>query len=500
MKFLGNYINGEFVTERKGAAIHNINPYNLAQPHFEWFENPARVDEAIEGAKKAFYLWRETSREHKLQLFKKLEKSFQNKKDLFTQAIVQETGKALWEAKIEAGALGTKLKITTQDVLQLIQQLESTGRIEGKSEFKLKPRGVCGVIGPFNFPLHLSNGHILPALLMGNTIVYKPSEQAPQCASLYVECFHEAGFPKGVIQLVHGAKASGIKIIENKDIDAIFFTGSYPVGYQITKDLLQQRKDLSTLAALEMGGKNAAVIHPSADLKNALSEVITSAFATTGQRCSSTSRLFVHQSIYQEVRKHLIKAISKIPYGDPNKESTFFGPLIHPDAVDTYFKKLELAKKEGFQSTIDSKRENDCVVTPSLYESHDPKVHLQSTAFQEEFFGPNLLMMSYEDKESLVEQHEATPYGLVASIFSEDKDFYDYCDQNFQVGLLNWNRGTVGANSMLPFGGLKRSGNNWPAGLFSFLYCSHPRSYLYEENKFESSRVPAPLQKVMEDL
>lgn len=494
--FEGAYIGASFIkSSQANSPRTNRNPYNLKDILCEWSSDLSWPIQALEFAEKAKSPWASTPLLERADRLKRVSEIFRARALEFETLIIREAGKAQWEAKQEAAALVTKVDITLSTVPKLLDALSEQGRIPGEAELIWKPRGICAVIGPFNFPVHLANGHIIPALLTGNVVIFKPSEETPLVGQLYARCFKEAGFPPGVFQLIQGGAEMAEPLVRDPRVSGIFFTGSYAVGLHIQKTLLETRSDLSTLAALEMGGKNATVVHHDADVKKTVSEVIMSAYATAGQRCSSTSRLIVHESIASKIENELIQLIPQISFGDPSDAKTFMGPMIHEKAVKQYLNAL--SKEMTAEKMIESKKtsEHSCLVSPSLYKLH-PQKFKECSLWQEEVFGPNLVLTIYKDKDDLYELHESVPYGLVTSVFTADRDFFEWASASFSVGLMNLNRGTIGASSKLPFGGTKKSGNNWPAGLFSFLYCVQPQSQLLESPHYQESKCPEPLRRL----
>ncbi|PIR22383.1 MAG: hypothetical protein COV44_08215 [Deltaproteobacteria bacterium CG11_big_fil_rev_8_21_14_0_20_45_16] len=491
------YLDGQFRSLLKGREWTDLQPYRLNEPLCRWFEDISLVQEAVSTAHDEFASFSSLARSQRVELLKKLKLSFEKHETEFENLIVLESGKARWESRQEAKALSNKIQITLDTLLPLVEQIEATGRT-GKQEMKLLARGVCAVIGPFNFPLHLANGHIIPALLAGNTVIFKTSEHSPLCAGLYARCFQEAGFPVGAFQMLPGGAESGQCLVENTLVKGVFFTGSYQNGRRITERLLKTRSDLATLAALELGGKNACIIFEDADFDRAIGESVLSAFATAGQRCSCASRLFIQESLLDKFRDAFLMATNKIRIGDPSDDKTFMGCMISPEAADHFISKCQTATSQGFVVHQMSQRldKNNCLVLPSVFESSKPDDDVQKPLLQEELFGPNTILIPFEDQEHLVELHEASPYGLASAVFSRDENKFNFLDQHLSVGLLNWNRTTVGASSALPFGGTKKSGNNWPAGLFSYFYCSYPRSYLKESEAFSTADLPSPLQNI----
>lgn len=495
--FKGAYLGDEFVYSRKGTSWRQINPFNLEEI-FEWHDQSEVVDAAIENAEAAFIKWSRLSQDQRNQYLIRLQNSFQKREAQFEELIILEAGRTRWEARQEAQALSKKIQISIETMLPLIKQMEEKNSSSGQ-RLSFKARGLCAVLGPFNFPVHLANGHIIPALLAGNVVLFKPSEYGVACANLYAEAIQEAGFPSGVFQLLPGDGQLGKQLVENKKIDAVFFTGSYENGRKITESLFKSRNHLSTMAALEMGGKNALIVHEDADFDLAVSSALFSSFASAGQRCTCSSRLFVHNKLLEKFTNIFIEKTKKLNWGDPQDELTFMGPLIHEKAVHNYLESLQKAKADGLEVLLESTRpiEKSCLVTPAIYKSSQPQEDVFKYGLQEEFFGPQTTIIPFQDQEDLRVLHEASSYGLATSVFSASQGFFDFCDQSFDVGLLNWNEPTVGASSSLPFGGSKKSGNNWPAGLFSYFYCTSPRSSLLGESKFDRSHFPKSLQEVL---
>lgn len=471
-----------------------------SQTILEWREDTALVSDAVEASERAFASWSQTSLKDRIDLLSGFKAAFEKRVNQFEEAIVIETGKARWEARIEAQALIKKLELSLQTMLPLIQAIEKSCFIEGQQELSFEARGVCAVLGPFNFPMHLANGHIVPALLAGNTVIFKPSEFAPACASLYSQAVDEVGLPPGVFQMLPGGPKTGQKLVENSAVKGVFFTGSYKVGQIITESLLKTRNDLSTLSALEMGGKNALIVDKSADLQQSLGDSILSAFVTAGQRCSCTSRIFVPESKINEFENQFVAQAKRLAIGDPQLEETFMGPLIHQEAAATFLQNMKRVKDEGLIPILESKiiKEGSALLSPAVYRASDPERQVNKFGLQQEFFGPQVCLIPYTDREELLAWHEACPYGLVSSVYANKRELFDWYQKRLKVGLLNFNKPTVGASSSLPFGGLKKSGNNWPTAIFAYFYCSTPQGRLLGPVGFDKNRLPKPLQQTWE--
>ncbi|MBA2405143.1 MAG: aldehyde dehydrogenase family protein, partial [Bdellovibrionales bacterium] len=251
------------------------------------------IDQVIESSQKGFETWRKFTFEQRVSHLKKYQEIVRARKDEIAMALALEVGKPLWEAKTEAAALDSKVTITITDSLERIKQQtikDVMPKIDGHVVYK--PLGPCFVIGPFNFPCHLANGQILSALLAGNSIIFKPSEKTIYSAQLMIECFHQAGFPEGVINFINGTGHTAGKITSDKRIRGVFFTGSRGVGLRILENTY---KDMGKLVALELGGKNSTIIHHDTNMSHALPELLRACFLTSGQRCTSTSMILVHR-------------------------------------------------------------------------------------------------------------------------------------------------------------------------------------------------------------
>lgn len=490
-------LENSWVRPETGNSWNRQNPFDLSQNICSWNEDTALVERAVETGHKAFELWKQSSLPQRASLLEKLASHLEKMAPDIEDRIVFETGKARWEARAESKALASKIRLSLEKALPLFQSLEEACSIEGKQELRFLPRGLCAVLGPFNFPLHLANGHIAPALLAGNTVIFKASEYSAACATLYAEAFLDAGFPSGVFQMIPGGADTGRALVENQKVKAVFFTGSFENGKRITKSLLDHRKDLSTLAALELGGKNACIIFEDSDYEKALSESLLSAYATAGQRCSCASRIFVQKSLLDKFQRDFLSNAKDLAFGNPDSEETFAGSMIHPQAVEQFLKGFQNSTQEGFELLLEAKQtdSNSCLVSPGLLRSHEPEKDVFKENLQKELFGPSTTLIPFEDVEQVVGLHEAAEYGLVSSVFTKDRELFEKVSQSIEVGLLNWNRATVGASSSLPFGGMKKSGNNWPAGIFSYYYCVYPRAYLLDDSAFDFNSLPKNLQR-----
>jgi succinylglutamic semialdehyde dehydrogenase len=435
------------------------------------------VDDATRAAREAFETWRKTKPSERAEYLRKYRDALKAMEARLAEVIAREVGKPLWEAKQEVATMINKVDVTLGDGLKSVSDYEIPGILENTlGACRFKPHGVFVVIGPFNFPGHLANGHIVPALATGNTVIFKPSEKSPGVGQLMAEAFHQAGFPPGVFNMIQGEREVGRRLVVSESVDGVLFTGSYEVGLKIKQDTLQQSWKL---LALEMGGKNSALVLEDADLDWAIYETLSGAFITCGQRCSSTSRIMVHSSLFDSFVQKFHEKAKAFSIGHP-LDNPFMGPLIDDAAVEKYQRFLGIASREGCDIVMRGKQlETDYkghYVTPSIciVRNNSLSSVKKSVYQQTEIFGPNVAIYSIDSPEEATALANATQYGLVFSVFTKNKSAYEKVAEDLRAGLINWNRSTVGASSRLPFGGLKRSGNHFPTAVSAASYCMYP--------------------------
>lgn len=438
------------------------------------------VDNVIHSAQRGFDFWRKLNNEERIGYLKSYQTQLQNKKDEIARAIALEAGKPLWEAYTEATSVIGKVDVTINESLPRVEKKvyeEIAPQTKGALYFK--PLGPSVIIGPFNFPCHLANGQILSALIAGNSIIFKPSEKTSYCGQLMIECFHEAGFPKGVINLIQGDGEAARRLLKDRAIKAVFFTGSKEVGLKVLQTTYQ---DLSKLVSLELGGKNPAIVHKDAQFDFALQELLKGCFLTTGQRCTSTSLVYVHASLVDVFIEKFHQLAKKIIVDHPIDavKEPFMGPLIDQRSTDEYLLYMGMAKREGLTEVMRGKaleRETPGhYVSPSIHfsNSFNPDSHFLSS----EIFGPNCTIIPYTEIEEAIELANSTEYGLAASVFTKDPEIFELCARDIDTGLINLNRSTVGASAKLPFGGVKNSGNYRPAAVATIDACVYQLSSL----------------------
>lgn len=487
---LGDFIHGQFIAATKpDGQIKDISPADLNDHIMTASFSHAHIDKACDAAHKAFLPWARLSIDERKAYLLKLREQFELHKEEMGRTIARDTGKPLWESLQEAGNLANKIDITIQHSIKQIQEDHLPNALPGvEGVVRYKPRGVMAVLGPFNFPAHLPNGHIIPSLLMGNTIVFKPSEQTPKTAELYAQCFQKAGLPAGVFNMVQGDGESGRKLVIHEQVDGILFTGSYEVGLRIKQETLTH---YWKILALEMGGKNATIVWDDASMEKAVYETVVGAFMSTGQRCACTSRIFVHEKIADEFTEKFYQAAKKLSIGHWS-ENPFMGPLINESAVEKYLRFQEIAKRENCENQMRGKvlegmKYKGYYVTPSI--NLVSKFDANSVYQKSEIFGPNVAVYRVNDFDETLKMVNSSGFGLVAALFTQNKALYEKAILECKVGLLNWNRTTNGASSKLPFGGMGKSGNDRPSGNFAIQYCSVPIASLEDPTEFDSSKV-----------
>lgn len=472
----GDYFNGQFshsegldskAISASDESISKTCPANTDHHLWDALVDYSHINKTIESAQKGFEIWRKTPLADRMNFLKMFQKVAEERKDEIGRAIALETGKPLWESMTEAGAVVAKVNVTLADSLERVKDQtisEVLPKIDG--HIIKKPIGPCLVIGPFNFPCHLANGQILSALLTGNSVIFKPSEKTMYSAQLLAECFHQAGFPNGVINLINGTGKTTQEVLKHPSVKGIFFTGSMAVGKKILESV---GTDLTKLVALELGGKNATILHKDTDIDHAMPELIRSCYLSSGQRCTSTSIIAVHRSIEQEFIARFKEVTERIIIDHPTDFETkpFMGPLIDQGAKDLYEKYLQLARENGAEEIHVPKelktRFPGHYVSPTIHYLKEAKKENPFT--QEEVFGPNCFFTPFDEIEEAIEIANISDYGLASSIFTQDKGAYQLCLRDIRSGLINLNRSTVGASSRLPFGGLGNSGNYRPAAV-----------------------------------
>ncbi|MCG3175013.1 MAG: N-succinylglutamate 5-semialdehyde dehydrogenase [Myxococcota bacterium] len=471
MELRGNYINGSFGgAETADLLLEREDPAVLDAPPALIPEIRADTDRAVEAARASFRAWARRPLEARIAAVRSLCAAMKKRQEDMAQAISLDMGKPLWEARQEVSTAVAKGAVSIDEGLSHTRNFQPRG-LDGECLFR--PHGVALVLGPFNFPVHLPNGHILPALLAGNTIVFKPSESAPRSAQVYAECCHEAGLPPGVFNLVQGSGTTGEALVRHPGVDAVMFTGSYQVGRAIQLALIDRP---GCIAALEMGGKNAVIVMDDADLRLAAAEIFTGAFLTSGQRCSGTSRVIVMEPVRSRLVNGLRNMIESVRIGSPLDETVFMGPLATRRGYENFIARRHMAANEGAiplcEGGVMTAAADGYYVRPSMHMVMERNP--ESLYQREELFGPDIAIHGVTSLDEAIQIANDSDYGLALSVFTKRRDVFQEVQISGRAGVINWNRSTVGASARLPFGGVGKSGNHRPAALFASQYCAWP--------------------------
>ncbi len=459
------YVHGEWISGY-GKEFSSIDPYNGDVLWTAPGASASDVSRAVKSAKMALRTWSSLPFEKRAEFLLSYKKQLDKRSETLALAIAQETGKPLWESKTEVAAMKGKIDLSIQsyEIRTPATETEQSGFVAATRH---RPHGVLAVIGPFNFPGHLPNGHIVPALLAGNTVVFKPSEQTPRVAELMTQCFIEADLPTGVLNLIPGDALVGKTLATHQEINGLLFTGSYAVGQKL---LEQFAKTPEKILALEMGGNNPLIVSEVSDLKAAAYCAIQSAFLTSGQRCTCARRLIAHQA--DDFIETLIDMTEKIRVGHyADTPEPFMGPVISQSAAVKGVMKQASLELNGGKPLVELQhlKEGTGQITPGLIDVTDVK-----NRPDEETFAPLLQVIRVNDfQEALIEANN-TNFGLSAALLSDNPKKYERFYREIKAGIVNWNRPTTGASSAAPFGGIGRSGNHRPSAFYAADYASYP--------------------------
>ncbi len=470
----GRWLEGEgFAVSGTASGFHrSFESTSPCQRQVVWRGTAAsleQVDVAVRAARQTWPVWQRTRLEDRIACVKAFQAIVQNQAGELALLIARETGKTLWEAKSEAATVAGKVDLS----ISALQTRRDTQGDFGGSErviTRFKSHGVLAVLGPFNFPAHLPNGHIVPAVLAGNTVVFKPSELTPAVGQWMAAAWEKAGIPPGVINLVHGGRETGAALIQHSQIDGLLFTGSSNAGKFFHQQFAAQPQKI---LALEMGGNNPLVVSHITDTEAAVYQILLSAYITSGQRCTCARRLIV---VEDENTSKLLEQITQraaaltVGMWDQQPEP-FMGSLISPQAgrhVFEFWSQLQAAGGRPLLSpqTIDGYA---ALVTPGLIE-----MTAENAVPDEECFGPVLQVYRVASLAEAIELANRTKYGLSAGLLTQRLSDWDEFIATIRAGVVNLNRQTTGASGKLAFGGCGLSGNHRPSGYYAADYCSFP--------------------------
>lgn len=426
------------------------------------------VDAAFKTARQALPKWSLLPLETRIDYLEAFGKVLSAHKDIFAKAISQETGKPLWDAAGEVTAMINKIGISIE-AYKIRCPERSKQQPQGMSISRHKPHGVLAVFGPYNFPGHLPNGHIIPALLAGNTIVFKPSELTPYVGELLANYWHQSGLPSGVFNLVQGGKETGKCIASHSEMDGLLFTGSWQTGSRIAE---QFAKVPQKILALEMGGNNPLVVSNVSNINTAAFLAIQSAFLSSGQRCTCARRLIILNKYSNALLESLIGMTKSIVVGAYNDiPEPFMGPVISLSAAERLIEQQQELMRLGGRPLLAMSQlpRGPSYLTPGIIDMTDA-----AERPDEEIFGPLLQIIRVKNLNEAIEEANATAYGLTAGIFTDKEEEYREFYTRVKAGVINWNVQLTGASSAAPFGGIGRSGNHRPSAFYAADYCAYP--------------------------
>lgn len=468
MQALGNFIAGQFVPPT-GKALVSRNPAADGAVVLETAYTVEAVAEAANAAAAAQPAWLARSPASRWELLQRFKQAIAAGADAIADAIVLETGKIRSEAKAEIATLLNRFDL----VRQVMANDQKGGQVAPGETLRYAPLGVVGIIGPFNFPLHLCHAHVIPALAAGNTVVVKPSDITPLCGQRYAEAAAAAGLPPGVINVVAGTGEVGAAMVRAPQLRGLCFTGSWAVGKQILAAAVD-RPEL--LIALEMGGKNMCVVLDDCAMRQAVHEVVVGGYISAGQRCTATDRVLVHRKIADRFIAALADCVRSLQFGSPEDPQVFAGPLATMAAAEKVDARLAIAKRGGAEPIVSGRAlPGGAYRTASLHRLPDG-VHDVPGYTDVELFGPDLCVEVIEDDDQAIAILGASPFGFVNSVFTQSR--FEPFFARTRSGMLNRNRSTNFASPKLPFGGVGTSGNYRPAGAWAHRNVTYPVAVL----------------------
>ena len=423
----------------------------------------------VAAARAAWPEWAAHSLAYRIETLRRFANFVRKHADAFAETIARETGKPLWEAKTEVGAVVNKVEISINSYADRTPQKKLEAALGSKVAIRHKPHGVLAVLGPFNFPAHLPNGHIVPALIAGNTVVFKPSEKTPASGAFLIDCYREAGVPEGAIRLLIGGPEEGKALASQPGIDGLLFTGSVRAGASLHKQFADTP---NKILALELGGNNPIVAWNVKDLDAAAAIITQSAFLSAGQRCTAARRLIVEEGKEGPLIEKITKLMDRMIVGEPLADpQPFMGPVIDNASADHLQEQWVALMMKGARPIRRLERPDSekPFLTPALIDVTDAKDRPD-----EEMFGPVLQIIRVKDFDAAIDEANNTRYGLAASLLGGSPKDYDKFWANVRAGVINWNTPTNGAPSTAPFGGVGMSGNHRPSAYYAADYCAYP--------------------------
>lgn len=435
------------------------------------------VSQAVSAARSAFPQWAATDLQERITLLQGFAANLATDAVRLSQVIAQETGKPEWEAKTEVQAMINKVTISIQSYHERTGE-KVTAMADGQAVLRHRPHGVLAIFGPYNFPGHLPNGHIVPALLAGNCVIFKPSELTPWTAQLTAEIWQRSGLPAGVLNLIQGAKETGMALSNHPGIDGLLFTGSANTGYQLHRQLAGQPEKI---LALEMGGNNALIVDNFEHLDAAVNLAVQSAFISAGQRCTCARRLLVRTGAAGDAFiSRLVAVAGDLLVGKWDAQPPpFMGPVISNQAAENLLAVQEHLCSLGATPLLKLTRlqPDSALLSPGIID-----VSGIDGLPDEEYFGPLLTLIRYDNFSQAIDIANNTRFGLATGLVSAQREDYERLLLAARAGIVNWNKPLTGASSNAPFGGIGASGNHRASAYYAADYCAWPMASLESEN------------------
>jgi len=471
-----HYIAGQW-QPGQGELLQSLDPVAQSVLWQGQSATAAQVNAAVAAARDAFSQWAACSLDGRIAVLERFAACLKARADEVARTIGEETGKPLWEAATEVNSMVGKVAISIQSYRE--RTGEKSGPLgDATAVLRHKPHGVVAVFGPYNFPGHLPNGHIVPALLAGNCVLFKPSELTPKVAELTVQCWIEAGLPAGVLSLLQGGRETGIALAGHPGIDGLFFTGSSRTGNLLHAQFAGRPEKI---LALEMGGNNPLIVDQVADVDAAVYAIIQSAFISAGQRCTCARRLLVPQGAWGDaLLARLVQVAGQLRVGRFDEQpAPFMGAVISLQAAAQLMQAQQQLLAAGATDLLamTQPQAGAALLTPGILDV--TAVHERA---DEEFFGPLLQVIRYDHFESAIAEANATVYGLAAGLLSDSRARFEQFWLHSRAGIVNWNKQLTGAASTAPFGGIGASGNHRASAYYAADYCAYPVAGLESES------------------
>lgn len=483
------FIGGHWV-QGHGEKFHSIDPATGIDVWEGASADGKDVESAIVAARKALPQWAARPLAERIAIIEAFKNELETNKDELATTISQEMGKPLWDSKTEVAAMIGKVAISIRAYEERTGRKESAMPDGTTSLLFHKPHGVVAVFGPYNFPGHLPNGHIVPALIAGNTVIFKPSEITPRVAELTIHLWEKAGIPAGVLNLVQGEKQTGIALANHPHLDGLFFTGSSATGVMLHKQFAGHPQKI---LALEMGGNNPLIYWDSADVDAAVFLTIQSAFLSSGQRCTCARRLIVKDDGSADAfLKQLVEVAGNLAVDAWDAQpQPFMGPLVSLVESEKLMEAEQQFISHGAKALLPLQRLHDSLpfLSAGILDVTDCTLREDK-----EFFGPLLQVIRVKDFDAALHEANNTVYGLAAGLISESRELFHRFAQEVRAGVVNWNRQTTGASSAAPFGGVGLSGNHRPSAYYATDYCAYPIAVLQAEKPVKPTELPPGLR------